>query len=251
MALPIYGQQKKLQKNKKDDILQRVKEINSLLQYYDTLSPFSGNVNNVDLIDSNGNRIQTQLLKLLSDKKIINYPLETQLDQSELSITKSNDNKLFFFSMDEKTSGSYRTNITIIHYRLSNGTVKAETFREKRCEPALLLDSLNQKYLAIGSVQTRITCNASEAITIQLDTSSHQTELITQYDGRYDDLKVFEYNPIEKTFSYEYNAADYEDSLYGGDNDSEKLQHKFKGNLKLINGAILEIEKCELWEMNE
>jgi hypothetical protein len=110
---------------------------------------------------------------------------------------------------------------------------------------------LNQKYFVIGGVQTCNTCIASVAITIQLDTNSHQTEIITQFDGRYDDLKVFEYDHIEKTFSYEYSAAYHYDPLYGGDNDNEDLQHKYKGKFKFINGVFLEIEKCEVWEKME
>jgi hypothetical protein len=255
-----FGQaRKKISSNKKDNISNKIAEINTLLKYYDTLSPFSEDDNRFELIDSIGNEITTQLLKILNDKNIINYPIESLLNQDELSISKSNDNKVFFFSIDEKTGGSYRTSKTIIHYRLSDGTVKAELFGGEASEAlatstygqVFLLDSLNQKYFVIGGVQTCNTCNASLAITIQLDSVTYQTNLIAQYDGRYYDLKVFEYDSIEKVFSYEYYAADNDDSLYGGNNEHKQFQHKFKSRFKFINGSFLEIEKCELWDKKD
>ncbi len=255
-----FGQtNKKITKNKKDDISQKIEEINALLEYYGTLSPFSDNDNRFELIDSIGNGITTRLLKILNDKRIINYPIETLLNQDKISISKSNDNKIFFFSIDEKTGGSYRTSKTIIHYRLLNGAVKADFFGGEASETlaastyghVFLLDSLDQEYFVIGGVQTCNTCNASVAITIKLDTISYKIDHIAQYDGRYYDLKVFEYDSIEKVFSYEYHAANNDDSLYGGDNENGQLQHKYKRKFKFINGVFLEIEKCEFWDKKE
>ncbi len=252
LTIHTFGQTHKIiSKNKKDDLSQKIAEINTLLKYYGTLSPFSDNDNRFNLIDSIGNNITTRLLQILNDNRIINYPIETLLHQDEISISKSNDNKIFFFSIDGKAGGSYRTSITIIHYRLSNGTVKADSFGEMTYGQVFLLDSLKQKYFVIGSVQTCNTCYASSAITIKLDSNTFQTDLVTQYDGRYSDLKVFEYDSVEKVFAFEYNAADNDDSLYGGNNENLGLQHKFKSKFKFINGAFLEIEKCELWDKKE
>ena len=59
LTIQTFGQQKKLPKNKQDDITQKIEEINSLLKYYGTLSPFSDNDNRFDLIDSISNSITT------------------------------------------------------------------------------------------------------------------------------------------------------------------------------------------------
>jgi len=255
-----FGQtNKKIVKNKKDDISQKIAEINTLLKYYGTLTPFSDNDNRFGLIDSIGNGITTRLLKILNDKRIINYPIETLINQDEISISKSNDNKIFFFSIDEKTGGSYKTSKTIIHYRPSNGSVKAELFGRELSETfatstygeVFLLDSLSQKYFVIGGVRTCNTCYASLAITIKLDSSEYQTDLIAQYDGRDDYLEVFEYDSIEKVFSYEYYAAVKDDSVYEGNNENGQPQHIIKGKFKFINGAFFEIEKSELLDMKE
>ena len=61
-------------------------------------------------------------------------------------------------------------------------------------------------------------------------------------------LKIFEYDSAERVFSFEYDAADNDDSMYGGNNENFGLQHKFKSKFKFINGAFFEIEKCELWD---
>lgn len=259
MTIQTFGQQRKLQKNKKDDITQKIEEINSLLKFYRTLSPFSDNDNSYKLIDSIGNCITTRLLKILNDKRIINYPIETLLDQNELSISKSNDNKVYFFSIDEKTGGSYKTSKTIIHYRLANGYVKANYFggedseilATSTYEQVFLLDSLSQKYFVIGGVRTCNVCYASLAFTIKLDSIEYQTDLIALFDGRDNNLEVFEYDSIEKLFSYEYYAADNEDSLYQDNNNNGQFQHRFKSKFKFINGAFLEIEKCEFWDKKE
>jgi len=257
LTIQAYAQQeKKLPKNKKDGITKKIEEINSMLSYYGTLSPFSENDNRSEIIDSVGKGIATRLLEILNDRRIINYPLEALLNRDQISVSKSIDNKVFFFSIDEKTGGSYRTNITLIHYRLPDGKVKAEYFGGEASEAlgtssygtVYMLDSTNRKYFVTGSVQTCNTCNASFAITIQLDTNSYHTALVAQYDGRYHDLKVFDYDSTAKVFSYEFYAAHNDDSLYGGDNDKDQLQHKYRSKFKFLDGEFLEIERCETWD---
>jgi hypothetical protein len=256
----IFGQvNKKTTKIQKDDIVQKIAEINTLLKFYGTLSPFSDNDNRFELIDSISDNITTKLLQILNDKRIINYPIETLLNQDQIFISKSNDNKVFFFSIDEKTGGSYNTSKTIIHYRLTNGIVKAEFFEGEASDAlatstygqVFLLDAMSQLYFVTGGVQTCNTCSVSLAITIKLDTNSYHTKLIAQFDGRYDDLKIFEFDSVGKVLVYEYYAADNDDPLYGGNNEYLELQHKFKSRYKFINGGFLEIEKCELWDKKE
>ncbi len=260
LSSQLFGQSnKKVTNHKKDEIIQKIEGINTLLKYYGTLSPFSEDDDRFEMIDSICNEITTRLLNILNDKRIVNYPIETLLNQEEILVSKSIDNKIFFFSIDEKTGGSYRTSKTIIHYRLLNGSVKADFFGGEASEvlatstydQVFLLDSINQQYFVIGGVPTCNTCFVSSAIMIQLDSNSFQTELIAQFDGRFDDLKVFEFDSISKIFTYEYFAADNDDSLYGGNNEYLGLQHKFNSKFKFINGEFLEVEKCEWWDEKE
>ncbi|CAN5168354.1 hypothetical protein BH09BAC5_BH09BAC5_10100 [soil metagenome] len=253
----VFGQfNKRPNPKKRDNFIQQTEKINSLLKYYKTLSPFSDNENRFEIIDSIGNEITTRLLKVLNDKRILNYQIEKLLTNDDLSISKSADNKIYFFSIDEKTGGSYRTSKTIIHYRLPNGLVKAEFFGGNASEALatstyaeiFLLDSLNQKYFVIGGVQTCNTCIASLAITLQLDSNSINTELIAQYDGRYYDLKVFDFNFELREFNFEFYSASDDDHLYGGENEIPGFQHRFKSKFKYLNGKFVEVEKCEFWD---
>ena len=257
ISFHTFGQTNKKSNQKKiDDFIQQVEKINVLLKQYDTLSPFSDNENIFDLIDSLSNEITTCLLKVLNDKRILNYQIENLFTEDELMISKSADNRIYFFSIDEKTGGSYRTSKTIIHYRLLNGVVKADFFGGDESEALAtstygeiyLLDSLTQKYFVIGGVQVCNTCRVSLAFTLQLDTNSINTELIALYDGRYYDLEVFDYNSELMEFNFEYYSADNDDSLYGGDNEKKGLKHRYKSKSKFEGGEFVEIEKCEFWD---
>lgn len=259
LSIQTYGQVSNNKPIKKNDFIKQVEKINILLKQYETLTPFSDNENSFELIDSVSTEITTRLLKVLNDKRILNYQIETLFTEEELMISKSDDNKIYFFSIDEKTGGSYRTSKTIIHYRLPNGIVKAEFFSGKASEvlatstygQIYLLDSLTQKYFVIGGVQVCNTCKVLLALTIQLDTNSINTELIAQYDGRYYDLKTFDFDSLSKEFNYEFYAADNDDSLYGGDNEKEGLKHRYKSKFKYLNGEFSEIEKYEFWDKKE
>ncbi len=98
LSSQLFGQtNKKVTKHKKDEIIHKIEGINTLLNYYGTLSPFSENDDRFEMIDSIGNEITTRLLNILNDKRIVNYSIETLLNQEEISVSKSIDNKIFFF----------------------------------------------------------------------------------------------------------------------------------------------------------
>lgn len=253
----IFGQfNKKNNQKKKDDFIQQVEKINYFLKQYDTLSPFSDNDNRFELIDSISAEITSRLLKVLNDKRVINYQIENLLVRDEIMISKSADNNIYFFSIDEKTGGTARTSKTIIHYRLANGFVKADFFDGQPSEllatstfgQIFLLDSLAKKYFVIGSFATCGTCIASLAITLQLDSDSISTQLIAQYDGRYYDLLVFDYDNELKEFNYEYYSDNNDYSLDGTDNKKSGLSHRYKNKFKYLNGVFIEIEKSDFLE---
>jgi hypothetical protein len=221
--------------------LQEIGEINDLLKYYNTLSPFSEDEKEVDQIDSLNQLLLNRLLNVLSDRRIVEYPIEKLFPGVGVAISKSEDNRLFFLSIDEKTGGSYRTQISIMHYRFPDGTVLSEYFGEETYGPIFLLDSLRQHYIVLGSVQTCGTCLAASACTIQFDSGAYLRNPIAQYDGRYGDLKVFEYDNTKKELCLEYDEADYDDPIYGG-NTEVASRRKFKRTYKYADGAFQELQ---------
>lgn len=260
LAFPAVGQTKgRNSNNSRDGILEKIKAINVQLAYYDSLSPFSGNENVYNEIDSVGDTIVSSLMVLLNDNRIVNYQIEKLLDDNSLFLSKSDDNRIYFISLDEKSDGSYKTSKTIIHYRLPSGKVAAELFSGEASEAlatasyehVFMLDSLSRTYFVIGKVLTCNTCIVTLAVTLTLDSNSIHAELAAQFDGRYGDLIKFEYDSLAEEFTYIHNAADNDDPLYGGNNPYPELQHQFHSKFKYTNGVFLEIEKCETWVKKE
>lgn len=244
----------KSRKKNKDAFVEQTEQINALLKKYGTLSPFSGN--EAELIDSLGTEITTRLVNVLNDKRILNYLIEKLFTEEELMITKSDDSKIYFFSIDEKTGGSYKTNKTILFYKLSNGTVNAELLDEDELETLATasygqiytLDSTNQIYLVLGDVQTCNSCLVSLAFTLQLGTDSIDRKVIAEYNGGYPFLEVFDYTSDTKEFNFEYIEIPSEDSPSEEDTTVKGRVHRFKNKFKFEDGNFVPVEKCEFWE---
>ena len=237
---------------KKDDFKIQIDSINYFLQCYDTLKPNSDGESNIEIISSVQGEITERLLKILNDKRILEYQIENLFKSNDLYITKSDDNKIYFLSIEEKTGGSYRSSITIIHYRLKNGTFKSEYYGGNNEESSIpvfgkpyLIDSLNQKYFMIGGVETCNTCHFSAAMTLQLDSSYCNINTIFQFDGRYDDLEIIEYDTLTKVFSYEFFSSSNDDLLYGDSNIPLGFRKRFIGKFVYHDGDFIQIENCE------
>ncbi len=260
LASQCFAQAPKKQNQKeKDDFFQKIEKVNLLLEKYRRLSPLSEEENKARIIDSTGNEIISGLLKILNDKKILLYKIEMFLDENGLSISKSSDSRIYFFSIDAKTGGSVKSNKTIIHYRLPNGEVKARLFGGEASEALAisayekvhLLDSVSRQYFVIGRVNTCNTCISSLAITIKLDSSAYKTELVAQYEGRISNLVNLEFNPAAKELLFEYYTADKDDALYASDNDKPQFLHRYKSKFKYLFGELIEIERCEFLDKRD
>ena len=100
-----------------------------------------------------------------------------------------------------------------------------------------LVDSLRHLYFTIGSVQTCNTCVASVALTIRLDTAGYHLDPVFQFDGRYDELQTFEYDPGARAFIYKYYMPRGDDSLYGDPNNGDEPALD-SGRLEYIDGEF-------------
>lgn len=131
------------------DLKNLVDSINSFLLAYDTLSVFneydtksskipksfldSANYDNSSQAKGkiSGNipikyyqaQILNMLGRLIMDKHTVEYKLENLLNTEYISLVHSDDGRLYNLSIDEKTGGSYRSSLSIIHYRAENGKV--------------------------------------------------------------------------------------------------------------------------------
>lgn len=245
----------------KDKFKLKIDSLNYFFSIYDTLSPFSDRETIFDEIESYQKEIIKRLLDILNDKRIVNYEIEALLKKNIVSISKSDDSKIYFLSIDAKTGGTYRPSINIFHFRLRNGEAKAEILggydgmhtdasNSSDYGKIYTIDSLNNTYLAIGGVATCATCVAFFATIIQLDTTSFTRKIVYQYDGR-SGLLQFDFDKKVNVFYYDYYAEENDDSIYGGDNPNPTLRHRYKGKYKYIDGEFIEVEKCELWDKND
>ncbi len=243
----------------KDKFKQRLDSIQYLLSVYDTLSPFAEYENAFDRIVDVQSQISDKLIKVLSDPRIVKYNITELFGNTGLMISHSSDERIYFLSLDEKTGGSFRSCITIIHYRLPNGIFQASYFGDgdddalstSVYDTPYLLDSISNIYFVSGSVTTCNTCVAAVAITLQLDSAGYTTDVVYAYDGRYYDLLKFDFDTHTKTFTYEYYEPLADDPLYAEDDEQTLHQMRCIGLFAFEQGKFFEKSKCEYWEPRE
>jgi|GEM_PF-1009374 len=126
-----------------------VDNVNRYLKAYDTLSPFAvyeaklsgipqkylDTTTDENLSDIKGKisgsipigyyqrLIWDGLGQILSDKHITTYRLDGILDGKYIFISHSADRRLYSLSIDEKTGGSYKSQLTFVQYRAEDGKV--------------------------------------------------------------------------------------------------------------------------------
>lgn len=251
----ILGQSTNLKGEATPEFLNNITSINSLLSIYATLSPFSSETNRFERIDSVQNEITTKLIRILRDKQILNYQIEELFTNPELSISKSPDNRIYFLSLDEKTGGSFRSNKTIIYYQTLNNDINAHLYGNDKLDLRAsssygdihLIDSISNQYLVIGGVTTCNTCLFKFAMTLKLDSTSIQHNVVTYYDGRTGYLDELSFHPGAKEIICLYTKAGNDDSLYGDDAYIEGFTHSVKHLFKFINGEFIKVETCDYY----
>jgi len=236
-----------------DSVKEKIQLINTWVQCLDTLSPFQDG--DWKLIDSLNTQVEKVLFEVLNDKNIVKYKIDTLI---HLNVTKSADNKVFIFSFYENTGGSYKSNVNIIHYRLSNGQPKAKglNFCEGEVQGGddyggtidkiIILKANNKtKYLALGGGVGCSTCEFDDAFLFNIDTNDLQTDFCLHVDFRQGDGEL-KYNPKDKTLSYNYTIYS-DDSIYGTDClDGQKIEDnkcKYRGQYKFNGDTFVEVTK--------
>lgn len=226
-----------------------IDQVIKLIETYDTLSPFSDYEDSYLLIDSLNRLIPDLLIKLLSDPKYKDYPFMDVLPQNSLSISSSKDGKIQFYSLDEKTGGTYRPSITILRYRKDELAMPADYFNNDGVGSSYgdvyLLDSLNGVYFVIGGVRTCSACIHLEALLLTINQDGVSSDLLLSYDGR--DVEDFSFDENTQTFSYSYSYYT-DDPLYPVELVNDEKIHTYSGILQYINGAFKLIEECETLE---
>jgi len=144
-----------------------------------------------------------------------------ELLYEEMSIVVSDDHQLYNFSIDEKTGGTYRSRISVMHYvqdEKLNLTKLPETDWETPTAYAAfandgydfihnLSSEGEEKYLLLGNVRGCSYCFFSYAMIVTLKDSMFVAEFSYSTDSR-DYSSGIDYSPETKTLTVEYTTDD-------------------------------------------
>lgn len=164
------------------------------------------------------NMIWDDLVKILKWKNIDDYDLSLLL-KNHISVAKSPDGKLYNFSFDEKTGGTYKSAISIIYYNPAKGVSYIIDNEEPdkavfKTDGYFNIDTINTrhgvKYLLNGGVTSCMTC------------ADHYVDLVHFEKGKF--VNDFSYNV---SIRRQFNMAE--------DNREEGIDYDNKNHIIKIN----------------
>jgi hypothetical protein len=205
-----------LRASEPQDVLKvRLDSLKYYASVYDTMNPYVNNQEHVEKLYDYQQHILRILLEVLNNAHYMKLDPAKQIDATHLSHAVSNDNRVHLFSIDEKTGGSFRSNITIIF--INHKTL----YRARLLPPAYIAyffsgvyQTDSTRYVAMGTVTTCNTCVSAVAMQISFDRGEELFTTVTSVDCRYPDLIEFKYNDTTKVISYHFGTRS-DDTMYG------------------------------------
>jgi hypothetical protein len=226
------------QKKAKDAFIVKVDSLMRALDRADTLTSeelwYSGDIasgedEGFDLNDT----IAGLLVRILSSPAISKYNPDSLLNHEFLGISHSNDKKLWIFTWYENTGGSFKSCLSVVHYKTLTGKPQALFVPYYDGVFSLggsidriykLPHSTRAFYLCMQSIMGCNTC-CMEGISVieltkrkidfsypafasDLETNSSPGVSIYSIDSRCGSILKFEYNPKSATITYEYDTDD-------------------------------------------
>lgn len=199
----------------KDALKSRLDSLQYYASVYDTMNPYVNNQQHVEKLYDYQQRIVAILLEVLNNAHYVKLDPSKQINFTGLSHTVSNDNRIHLFSIDEKTGGSFRSNITIIfinHNKIYKARVLPPAYVAYFFSGVYQTDST--RYIAMGTVTSCNTCVSAVAMEISFDRGEELFTTELSIDCRYPDLFEFNYNDTTKVISYHFGTRS-DDSMYG------------------------------------
>lgn len=226
-----------------NNVFTKIDSLKKLLSQADTLR--AENLWDENSIDING-LIAEQLSDILIIPSIVNYNLDSLLNHNFLGITHSKDKRLWIFSWYENTGGTFKSNVSLVHYRTRPNKPKVaveSNFENNDSEKLVnnfcsngfgfekiykLKSSSKNLYLCLGSVVGCTTCCGEIASIVELTNDSinfnYPAFTISKQDGYYRDsednspcftldsrcgsIEKFEFDSKTQTINYSYSTDD-------------------------------------------
>jgi hypothetical protein len=164
-----------------------------------------------DLIFYIQDRVQSTIEKITKVADLESYDLVEIFQNYELGIVRSTDGKLYNFSLDEKTGGSYRSRVSWMYF----------TEQEERDNESILngfetdgydrIDTIHVGdqvcYLLIGSVQGCNACFLTYVEMVKYENGQFISEFYFSLESRSWDAEL-DYNPETRTIRADYQTDD-------------------------------------------
>lgn len=217
-----------------------VDSLKKLFAIADTLQPMYGENDTTDRVSKLNFTIGATLATILRDPQLTRQNLKALLRSSGLNIVHSDDKKLWLFNWYENTGGSFKSNISMVHYLTSSGkpmaayddilgTAEGEVFPSAGAwfDKIYKLRSDRELYLCIGSGIGCNTCIFQTAVVVELqkdkanfnyDAFDEPGDKAVSYGennsscftlgARVDDIEEFTFDPKTQTLTVIYLTDD-------------------------------------------
>ena len=203
-----------------------------------------------DLIFTYQEKIINSLSIILKHKDFDEKIKETTFNQ-ELSIVFSTDNKLYNFSLDEKTGGTYRSRISLMYYTESDSIYEGDIFEP---DGYGLIDTIQTnsgvKYLMEGNVRGCSYCFTNHVSLIQFKKDTVNLDFYYRFDSRdWDDY--IEVDSTKRVIKAYYHLNDLQESCSCNNEDEGTIEFEIEKNISCscrfkFNGETFElVEKKE------
>ena len=203
-----------------------------------------------DLIFTYQEKIINSLSLILKHKDFDEKIKETTFNQ-ELSIVFSTDNKLYNFSLDEKTGGTYRSRISLMYYTESDSIYEGDIFEP---DGYGLIDTIQTnsgvKYLMEGNVRGCSYCFTNHVSLIQFKKDTVNLDFYYRFDSRdWDDY--IEVDSTKRVIKAYYHLNDLQESCSCNNEDEGTIEFEIEKNISCscrfkFNGETFElVEKKE------
>ncbi len=207
-----------------------------------------------DSVDMNA-KILEQLTVILTSPAIVQYNLDSLLRHEMLQICFSDDKRLWIFSWYENTGGTFRSYVSVIHYRTASNQPRVFSSYQPESQEDLIssygasfhqVSKLRTKnsnlYVCLGLVIGCSTCCSELASVIELKNDTinlsypafrgdleGQTSPTFDLESRCGDIETFSFNPKKQTLTYSYIPDDLTPVKDANNHARQKKVLRFNG----------------------
>jgi len=240
LSMPLLAQNDKA-------LLRKLKAVEAAIARYDTL-PFDP----YDTLESTRDLILRETKELVQHPRMTAELAERHLSPGSMAFSRSADDRIWLFSIDERTGGSFRSRIAFMRYIDADGRIRIaedlSSFVESEEDDSDILNmgycsQLEQlddsTYFTDCSVRGCGACLTHEAYRVVIRNGEPRFSLIHRFDGWQGFLETFTFDMQTRSFQFSYVLEKHWETV------SEEIDYIWhKGSMKYIKGRFWETEHC-------